>query len=371
MRRFARRALTCGTPVSALRPSDLSHVFDRFHRIERAAARTHEGSGIGLALVRELVEPMHGGIGASSVPGEGTVFSVRSPGRRGPPSGRSRRRGRFASPLQHRGLSAAATRTWRKRCDGCPQTRNCAARRPPAARQSIDASMLMADDNADMRDYLARVVGGDSRLKSVGDGSRRCDAVRAAPSRRDRQRHHDAGLDGFSSSRLYAPTHSTATVPFILLSARAGEEARIEGLHAGADDYLVKPFSARELWRGFSRRLVRAKVRSLEEAHVLRLASIFAHAPVGVAHPPGSRTRLRVRQPPVRRPGREPSLSSEDRRAGAAGAGRAGHLRAARWGLRVGCALCRAGSALRRPWRADDTSEETFFDFVYQPLFER
>ena len=60
-------------------PQDLDRVFDRFHRIERAAARTHEGSGIGLALVRELVT-IHGGtVDVSSVAREGTVFTVRLP----------------------------------------------------------------------------------------------------------------------------------------------------------------------------------------------------------------------------------------------------------------------------------------------------
>ena len=71
--------LPCGTPGSASPPEDLAHIFDRFHRIERTAARTHEGSGIGLALVRELVA-IHGGtIDVASVLGEGTVFTVSLP----------------------------------------------------------------------------------------------------------------------------------------------------------------------------------------------------------------------------------------------------------------------------------------------------
>jgi signal transduction histidine kinase len=72
-------------------------------------------------------------------------------------------------------------------------------------------------------------------------------------------------------------------LPVILVSARAGEEARVEGLQAGADDYLVKPFAARELVARVQAQIVRAKIRSVEEAHAARLASIFEHAPVGVA----------------------------------------------------------------------------------------
>src|SRR5690606_31781179 len=75
----------------------------------------------------------------------------------------------------------------------------------------------------------------------------------------------------------------TRSVPVILLSARAGEDARVDGLRAGADDYLVKPFSAQELIARVQAQVVRAKVRSVEEAHALRLAAIFEHAPVGCA----------------------------------------------------------------------------------------
>ena len=91
------------------------------------------------------------------------------------------------------------------------------------------------------------------------------------------------GLDGFQLLAALRADEATRTIPFILLSARAGEEARIDGLHAGADDYLVKPFSARELIARVDAQLVRAKLRSLEEAQAVRLASVFAHAPVGIA----------------------------------------------------------------------------------------
>jgi DNA-binding response OmpR family regulator len=81
------------------------------------------------------------------------------------------------------------------------------------------------------------------------------------------------GLDGFQLLAALRADDATRTIPFILLSARAGEEARIDGLHAGADDYLVKPFSARELMARVDAQLVRAKMRSLEEAQAARLAA--------------------------------------------------------------------------------------------------
>ena len=91
------------------------------------------------------------------------------------------------------------------------------------------------------------------------------------------------GLDGSQLVAAVRADERIRTVPVILLSARAGDEARIEGLHAGADDYLVKPFSARELVARVETQLMRAKMRSLEDAHALRLAGVFSQAPVGVA----------------------------------------------------------------------------------------
>jgi signal transduction histidine kinase len=91
------------------------------------------------------------------------------------------------------------------------------------------------------------------------------------------------GLDGFQLVSALRGGEGTQAIPIILLSARAGEEARIDGLTSGADDYLVKPFSARELIARVDAQVVRARLRSLEEAHAVRLASVFQHAPVGVA----------------------------------------------------------------------------------------
>jgi signal transduction histidine kinase len=91
------------------------------------------------------------------------------------------------------------------------------------------------------------------------------------------------GLDGFELLRALRADAATRRVPVILVSARAGEEARIEGLDAGADDYIVKPFAARELVARVQAQIVRSKMRSVEEAHAARLMSIFEHTPVGVA----------------------------------------------------------------------------------------
>ncbi|MEP6593149.1 MAG: response regulator, partial [Acidobacteriota bacterium] len=131
--------------------------------------------------------------------------------------------------------------------------------------------------------YITRLLGDRWTVETVGDGR---EALAAAKRSRPDLVISDVmmpGLDGFALLQELRAAEETRGVPVLLLSARAGEEARIEGLQAGADDYLVKPFSARELIARVQAQLVRAKVRSVEETHALRLASVFQNAPVGVA----------------------------------------------------------------------------------------
>ena len=275
-------------------PQDVQRVFDRFYRIDRAAARTHEGSGIGLALVRELVS-IHGGtIGASSVVGEGSVFTVRLPLGTAHLPAELVATASDQSPAMRQGLALAPT-------FGAATARSYVEEAlrwlPPAATQRNDpapaapadpsggatARVLVADDNADMRAYLTRLLSARFEVEVANDGTA---ALQAARAQRPDVIVSDVmmpGLDGFELLAALRSSDETRAIPFIMLSARAGEEARIDGLNAGADDYLVKPFTARDLVARVEAQLVRVKMRSLEEAHALRLASVFANAPVGVA----------------------------------------------------------------------------------------
>ena len=263
-------------------PHDLDHIFDRFHRIERTAARTHEGSGIGLALVRELVA-IHGGtVDAASVLGEGTVFTVRLP------VGTAHLARERIAPVSGRGdarsapLGLGATPYVEEALRWLPAETSAHTDRQPEP-TGTTARILVADDNADMRDYLSRLLSARFQVEVVGDGTAALEAVRRRPPDVIISDVMMPGLDGFQLLAALRADEAVRTTPFILLSARAGEEARIDGLHAGADDYLVKPFSARELIARVDAQLVRAKLRSLEEAQAVRLASVFAHAPVGIA----------------------------------------------------------------------------------------
>ena len=226
---------------------ELPKVFERFHRVDVSRGRTQEGSGIGLALVRELVK-LHGGtVQVESEVGEGSVFTVFLP------------RGKEHLPADR--INAARTLTSTS-LGAAPFVSEALRWLPPSATDaSLDTAsapqrehagekrgrVLLADDNADMRDYVSRLLADRYDILAVADGQAAWSAIE--------QRVPDLilsdvmmpVLDGFELLRRVRANPRTREIPVVLLSARTGEEARIEGLQASADDYIVKPFSAREL----------------------------------------------------------------------------------------------------------------------------
>ncbi|WP_329575060.1 SpoIIE family protein phosphatase [Kitasatospora sp. NBC_01250] len=227
---------------------EMPRLFERFHRIENARSRSNEGSGIGLALVQELVE-LHGGtITARSTEGQGTAFTIRLalghahlPADALVPAGRSE--GSAAAPYIAEALrwlpgddSAGATEGTTDAPGGQPSE--------PAA----PARVLVADDNADMREYLGRLLrGAGYHVEPVPDGQAALEAIRTRAPDLLISDVMMPRLDGLQLVAALRADTRTAAVPVLLLSARAGQESSIEGLDAGADDYLVKPFSAAEL----------------------------------------------------------------------------------------------------------------------------
>ena len=248
---------------------ELPKLFDRFHRVEGAQGRSYEGSGIGLALVHELVQLHGSAITADSRPGEGTTFTVTLPfGHAHLPDERLRHQpteGTTASRA-HEFLDEALR--WLPDAAGAASsgeisTAGLAALAPVAA-EPVGAGkrILLADDNADMRAYVARLLETQGYLvASVGDGEA---ALACAREHRPDLLLTDVmmpKLDGFGLLRAIRAQTATADVPVIMLSARAGEEAKVEGLEAGADDYLVKPFAARELLARVNANIQMAELR--------------------------------------------------------------------------------------------------------------
>ena len=222
-------------------PEELPKVFERFHRVKGARGRSYEGSGIGLALVQELAR-LHGGtISVASEMGRGSTFTVHIPlGKEHLPAERIEARRRLDSTGVRADAFVQEALRW---LPALPAQETGAGLPIAPARLRI----LVADDNADLRDYVRRLLEPSYVVDVVEDGVAALEAARA---RRPDLVLTDAmmpRLDGFGLIRELRADKALATVPVIVLSARAGEEARLEGLSRGADDYVVKPFSARDL----------------------------------------------------------------------------------------------------------------------------
>jgi signal transduction histidine kinase len=250
--------------------AELPRIFDRFHRIEGQRGRTLEGTGIGLALVNELVR-LHGGtIEVASRLDTGTTVSVRIPfGRTHLPAGRVTETEGHAAP---EGVAAATFVEEALRWlpdDEVPRALEALETTPILPSPGLDPAtdgqdrrrILLADDNADMRDYVIRLLRQEYEVEAVRDGQQ---ALRSARARRPDLILSDVmmpRMDGFGLLAGIRADPALRDLPVILLSARAGEEARVEGLDAGADDYLTKPFSARELLARVRSNLELARLR--------------------------------------------------------------------------------------------------------------
>jgi signal transduction histidine kinase/two-component SAPR family response regulator len=248
-------------------PADLPRLFERFYRVENTRARTQEGSGIGLALVQELVK-LHGGeVRVQSSEREGTRFTVSVP------------LGVAHLSQEHiravRSLTSTATRAdayveealrWLPDHTPVPSASRMPGVTEGTARaprpSSAGARVLLADDNADMREYVRRLLTPYFEFDAVADGEAALEHARRQPPDLILSDVMMPKLDGFGLLEAIREDRRTASIPVILLSARAGEEATIEGLDAGADDYLVKPFSARELLARVDAQIHMARFRS-------------------------------------------------------------------------------------------------------------
>jgi len=237
----------------------LPRIFERFHRVPNARSRTHEGTGIGLALVQELVRLHGGSIDAESNEGKGSAFTVRIP------FGSAHLSHDFIGDASAPPASDVGTMSFvEEALRWLPDENESRDSKPTTDDASTIWSplVLLADDNADMRDYVARLCRAQGwRVDAVSDG-----AMALEHARRDRP---DVvltdvmmpGLDGFELLRELRGDAATATIPIIMLSARAGGDSKVEGLDAGADDYLVKPFAANELVARVSSHLALSRLR--------------------------------------------------------------------------------------------------------------
>lgn len=264
------RVRDTGTGIPA---EEMPKLFERFHRIEKVRGRTYEGSGIGLALVQELVNLHGGSVTAESVIGEGTTFTVSVPlGSAHLPGdqigeGRSAvASGTGAAPYVEEALRWLPDQE-RAAIEGGGEL--LMYREPlPTPYRHRDSNgeddrprVLVADDNADMRQYIVRLLAEQFRVEAVPDGEAALTTVMVRPPDLILTDVMMPKLNGFELLKELRANPRTSELPVIMLSARAGEESRVEGVQAGADDYLVKPFSARELLARVTARLEMARLR--------------------------------------------------------------------------------------------------------------
>lgn len=285
------RVRDTGTGIAA---DELPHVFERFHRIEGAKGRTFEGSGIGLALVHELIKQHGGAITVESELGRGSVFTVTIPfGLSHLPMERVADRVSTEKPVGS-GVEAYVQEAlrWLPQQAGVTDLRDevaleGASETPDASTRGGGERIVLADDNTDLRDYVKRLLEAQGyRVEAFADGQDALEAVR---------RHQPdlvlsdvmmPRLDGIGLLRALRSDESLRGSPVILLSARAGEEARVEGLEAGADDYVNKPFSARELLARVRANLQLARIRrdaeEIQRRQAARLEAVVGTVPTAV-----------------------------------------------------------------------------------------
>jgi PAS domain S-box-containing protein len=270
---------------------ELPRIFERFHRVEGARSRTHEGSGIGLALTYELVR-LHGGtISAASQIGHGSVFTVRIPmGRAHLPADRIGASSSLASTAIGAAPFVDEALHWLPELPAPPPKREI--RVGPRER------ILVVDDNADMRDYLRQLLS-DWEVEIATDGVFALEAAQAHPPDLIVTDVMMPRLDGFELLRELRRRERTSAVPVLMLSARAGEEARISGLSAGADDYVTKPFSARELKARVRSLLALSRARREADLQKQHLHSLFMQAPTPIVMLKGPDHVVELANPPT------------------------------------------------------------------------
>ena len=275
--------------------SELGRIFERFHRVESSRARNHEGTGIGLALVQALVRLHGGSVTVQSREGHGSTFRVTiHRGAHQLPASQVEAR-RTPTPAALHGEAWVEEALHWLNHEQPDAGESASGFYDPAEKATGEPreAVLVVDDNADMRAYLAHLLAPAYKVHTAVDGASAIDMARCLRPALILTDIMMPGVDGFGVLRAVRNHPALRNTPVIMLSARAGEEARIEGLDAGADDYLVKPFTARELLARVSShiRIARlrdeaaqreSRLRAEAELERRRLEEVLAQLPAAV-----------------------------------------------------------------------------------------
>lgn len=211
--------------------SQLPRIFDRFFQADSSTVRKHEGAGIGLALVKELVELHNGKIIATSKPEEGTKFTITLP---------------F--------LSSSKFNFSEKAVKNNPETKATVSKPDmlPSLKTVADSeknkpSILVVEDNVEVRQYLKEQLENNYRIEEAGNGA---EGLAAAEIQLPDLIVTDVmmpEMDGYTFCRKIRDDEKTSHIPIIMLTAKAGFDDKMQGLETGIDTFLTKPFRAKEL----------------------------------------------------------------------------------------------------------------------------
>jgi PAS domain S-box-containing protein len=309
--------LTISDTGTGIPSEEIPRLFERFHRVEGARGRTFEGTGIGLALVQELVKLHGGSVVVESEYGKGTTFAVTIPkGKVHLPPERIEASRTLVSTAMRADSYVEEALRWLPEGSAVHHTTTLATlsgeHDSNVARQAPSGRILLADDNADMREYVSRLLEERYDVCAVANGREALDAALADPPDLILSDVMMPVMDGFTLLRNVRENEKISSTPVILLSARAGEESRVEGLQSGADDYLVKPFTARELLARVGAHVSMAKarreaaqreaeLRAAAELERQRLRELFVQAPAAIGMTTGPEHRIVFINPPYLR----------------------------------------------------------------------
>jgi PAS domain S-box-containing protein len=249
-RRGNRLVLTVADTGIGIAPEESARIFERFYRSPDPAARRTGGTGVGLALVRELVRLHDGEVSVQSELGAGTRFTVTLPWREA--AAGSSRSG-TSPPGYLRSRFAVEVERYRAR-----ETEH---EHPEQGGGADPMRVVVIDDDSDVVRYIVRALAGTCSVVGAHDAESGLAAIRSVSPDLVLVDVMIPGIDGLALVRQIRADPPIHTIPLVVLSARTGEEARLEALDAGADDYLTKPFSARELIARVRSHVQMARVR--------------------------------------------------------------------------------------------------------------
>ncbi|KZV96873.1 hypothetical protein EXIGLDRAFT_732173 [Exidia glandulosa HHB12029] len=262
--KFTRKeaVFSCSDTGCGIPEKELENIFTRFHRVA-CTARSHEGTGIGLSLTQETVKALGGRLEVASVYGEGSTFTVMLPlgtahipperldetaePVRGVARGLQRYGARMVEEAAEWTANDRGPRTPSASSDGISGGTSETAFEAMYTKEDREPVVIVVDDNADLRLYCTMLLSSRYNVQAFADGQAALDYVRKHEVDLILSDIEMPRMDGYAFLSAVREDVRLSLLPFILVSAHAGSEARVVGLDAGADDYLVKPFSSKEL----------------------------------------------------------------------------------------------------------------------------